>query len=206
VLIATYRDPILVAKQVGTLAALAGPDRVILGVGAGWMYEEFASLGIPFGERFDRLDEHVAAVRSAWSGQPSAFEGRFYRHPPAGFLPVPPGGVPIIIGGGGDGALRRVARYGDGWAMPGPTPGPDAGADLAGALDRLRRACEREGRDVDDVLLVAGAPISAGEEFFDLLAGAGVDLCDVMLDEPADLDLRGAEAFVQAMAPRYRDG
>jgi probable F420-dependent oxidoreductase len=207
VLIAAYRNPVLVAKQFGTLAALAGPDRVILGVGAGWMYEEFASLDIAFGERFARLDEHVAVVRQAWDKGVSEFAGRFYHHPPVGFLPVPPQPVPIIIGGGGgsDGALRRVARIGDGWALPGPLPGPDARAELGSMLDRLRRICDEEGRAYDDLLLVGSAPLSAGAEFFDLLAGAGVAMCDIMLEQPADLDLVGAERFMAEMAPRYPD-
>ncbi|HLY81590.1 MAG TPA: LLM class flavin-dependent oxidoreductase [Acidimicrobiales bacterium] len=203
VLIAVYRNPILVAKQVGTLAALAGPGRVILGVGAGWMYEEFASIGVPFEERFARLDEHLAVVRQAWDKGTSEFDGEFYRHPAAGFLPVPTVPVPIIIGGTGDGALRRVARLGDGWALPGPEPGPDAGTQLAAMLDRLRRICDEEGRNFDELVIVGSGPLSADEGFFDVLAEGGVAMCDLMLTDPSDLDLEGATRFMQQIGARY---
>lgn len=198
VLLPVLREPVPLAKQIGTLAALAGSGRLVLGVGAGWLIEEFVSVGVDPDERFARLDEHIELMRGAWTDGIREHSGRFYEHPPAGFHPVPAEPIPILVGGGGDGALRRVARWGDGWALPNIDPGPDAGAQLRSLLDRLAVACDAEGRDVADVRLVAGAPLRAPLEHFDMLADLGIDDIDLMLTDPAELDLESAAAFLQA--------
>src|SRR5947208_2190476 len=117
VLIATYRHPVVLAKELATTDAIAG-GRMILGVGAGWMAEEFDAVDVPMDERFARLDEHVAVMRQAWQQGTVGHEGRFYSHCEAGFGPQPPqpgNTIPIVVGGHGDAALRRAARWGDGW-------------------------------------------------------------------------------------------
>ena len=115
VLIAPMRNPVVLAKQVATLDLLTG-GRITLGVGVGWLAEEFAALGAPFEDRGTRLDEWMAIIRDCWTGRPAA---RRYRHwdLPAGVrcYPTPAGEVPILAGGMSKAALRRVARHGDGW-------------------------------------------------------------------------------------------
>src|SRR5436305_12445946 len=86
VLIAAYRHPVVLAKELASTDALAG-GRMILGVGAGWMAEEFDAVDVSMDERFARLDEHVALMRAAWQHGTVAFEGRFYSHCEAGFAP-----------------------------------------------------------------------------------------------------------------------
>src|SRR5205085_2157639 len=152
VLIATYRHPVVLAKELATTDAIAG-GRMILGVGAGWMAEEFDAVDVPMDERFARLDEHIALMRRTWQEGTAAHEGRFYSHVEAGFGPQPPQAgntIPVIVGGHGDAALRRAARWGDGWAVS--APGPELVSDPVGAigsrLERLAGYCEEQGRSI----------------------------------------------------------
>src|SRR5262245_15767376 len=115
VLILPQRHPLYVAKEVATLDRLSR-GRAILGVGIGWLEEEFRSLGIPFPERAARTDEAIAALRSLWSDGPSEFAGRHYRWEPLESNPKPlqRPGVPIHVGGRAPGTRRprRAARRG----------------------------------------------------------------------------------------------
>ncbi|MBV9661718.1 MAG: TIGR03619 family F420-dependent LLM class oxidoreductase [Acidimicrobiales bacterium] len=203
VLIAVYRNPVLLAKQIGTLVALAG-DRFILGVGAGWLLEEFETMGVPPEARFERLDEHVALMRQAWREEISEFNGKHYRHIAAGFRPVPGERVPVIVGGNSEGALRRAARWGDGWAPSGPSVGDDTRDKGQELIDRFRRACELEDRDPSSLLLVASGPLAAGPSHFETLAELGFDMCDISLRDEADLDLAALEKFMVEVAPNLR--
>ena len=145
VLIGAYRHPIVLGKILSSVENLA-PGRVMLGLGAGWMREEFQGLGLAFERRGARLEEYVAALRAVWSGRAS-HHGDFYSWPEAGFGPSPTAPIPIILGGHGERTLQRVARLGDGW-MAVTAPGQGTGLDgIAGRLEALRRACEDEGRD-----------------------------------------------------------
>jgi alkanesulfonate monooxygenase SsuD/methylene tetrahydromethanopterin reductase-like flavin-dependent oxidoreductase (luciferase family) len=103
-----------VAKAVGTAAWLSG-GRVSLGVGAGWMKEEFDALGEPFAGRGARMEEMIAVLRTLWRGGMVEHHGGHYGFPPLEMSPVPPGPVPILIGGHSDRALARAARLGNGW-------------------------------------------------------------------------------------------
>jgi probable F420-dependent oxidoreductase len=116
VLILPQRHPAYVAKEIATLDVLSG-GRALLGVGIGWLAEEFETLGIPFGERVARTEEAIPAIRSLWEPSPAPFEGRFYRWGPVESNPKPVQrpGVPIVIGGHVDAAARRAARFGDGF-------------------------------------------------------------------------------------------
>lgn len=118
VLVVPQRPPLLSAKQWATLDALAG-GRTILGVGTGWLSEEFVALGAEtFAQRGTALDEAIRIFRTTWS-QPSpvSFEGEVYRFEPLHADPKPAraGGPPIWIGGHSRRALRRAAELGDGW-------------------------------------------------------------------------------------------
>jgi probable F420-dependent oxidoreductase len=108
------RNPFVVAKAVGTAAWLSG-DRVLLGVGAGWMREEFIQLEQPFERRGARMEEQIEVLRTLWQGGMVEHHGEFYDFDRLEMAPVPRRPVPILIGGHSDTALRRAARIGDGW-------------------------------------------------------------------------------------------
>lgn len=114
VFIAPARDLFTVAKQVGTAAVLSG-NRVNLGAGAGWMKEEFDQTGQRFENRGRRLTEMIQALRVLWSGGWVEHHGEFYDFGPLQMEPAPTRPVPILSGGHSDAALRRAARFCDGW-------------------------------------------------------------------------------------------
>ena len=117
ILILPQRHPLYVAKEMATLDVLSG-GRAILGIGVGWLEEEFQALGIPFAERAARTAESVRAMRSLWKDAPEPFEGKFFRWGPLESHPKPVQrpGVPIVVGGHTELAARRAARYGDGFS------------------------------------------------------------------------------------------
>jgi probable F420-dependent oxidoreductase len=200
VMLPVLRPPAVLAKQVGSLAVLAGEGRLVLGVGAGWLIEEYDAVGIDASERFARLDEHVAFLKAALAGGVVSHEGRFYTQPPAGFLPVPSEPIPIVLGGTGPITMRRVARWADGWAMPPVEAGPESQRDLDAMLDRLSQACDAEGRDPATVRLVGCANLSDPPSHYEMLAEAGVDDVDVMLTTTGQLDLAEAAEFFDRVA------
>ena len=153
VMIAAYRHPIVLGKALASIERFA-PGRLVLGLGRGWMQEEFDALGVAFEKRGARLEEYIRALRAIWSGESSAFEGKFYRWDEAGFLPAPTTKLPILIGGHGDAALRRVAQLGDGWVV---TTGKGQGAGIeavAARLDVLRAEMDKAGRDFGELEIV----------------------------------------------------
>ncbi|MDQ3879110.1 MAG: TIGR03619 family F420-dependent LLM class oxidoreductase [Actinomycetota bacterium] len=163
VLIAAYRHPIVLAKILATIERFA-PRRIVLGVGAGWMREEFDAVGVGYERRGARLDEYIVALRTLWSGEPTAFDGDFYKWEKAGFLPAPTAPIPIIVGGHTDAALRRVAKLGDGWAIT-TGRGQGAGIDaIASRLADLDRFLAVEGRSIADLELVYQTPLWFSEQ------------------------------------------
>jgi len=152
ILILPQRHPLYVAKEVATLDVLSG-GRVILGIGVGWLEEEFQALGIPFEDRGSRTAEAVRAMRSLWKDEPEAFEGKFFRWPPLESHPKPvqKPGVPIVVGGHTTLAARRAARYGDGFF-----PGVAEAEKLTGIIQTLRDECKRLGRRSEEVEITAG--------------------------------------------------
>lgn len=151
ILVVPLRDPVLLAKQISTLDFLTG-GRFILGIGAGWMEEEFEIVGEPFQRRGARVMEMVEIMRRFWSGETVEHHGEFYdiEHP-CRMYPLPAQErVPIVWGGHSEYALRRVARMGDGWH-----PTQITLEQFREGLARLRELCDEEGRDFDSVSIVA---------------------------------------------------
>ena len=206
VLIPTYRHPVVLAKELATIDAVAG-GRMILGVGAGWMAEEFDAVDVGLDDRFVRMDEHLALMRAAWQQGVSEHHGRFYSHVKAGFGPQPPGEgntIPLIVGGHGDAALRRAARYGDGWAVS--ASGPDMaarGADVAirDRLDTLSRLCDEAGRTIGDLLLVGQAFLGESIDTLRRQAELGIDVVDLISFGLVDDVLDQAARFMDEVAP-----
>jgi probable F420-dependent oxidoreductase len=116
VMILPQRNPAYVAKEMATLDLLSH-GRTILGIGSGWLKEEFDALGLDFHTRGARTDEAVKAMRSLWSENPSSFHGKHFDFGPVLSFPKPAqkGGVPIHVGGHSPAAARRAGRLGDGF-------------------------------------------------------------------------------------------
>jgi probable F420-dependent oxidoreductase len=108
------RNPFVVAKAVGTAAVMSG-GRVTLGVGVGWMKDEFDLLGQSFRNRGRRMDEMIGVIRTLWEGGMVEHHGEFYDFDRVQMSPAPAAPIPILIGGLSEAALRRVGRLGDGW-------------------------------------------------------------------------------------------
>jgi probable F420-dependent oxidoreductase len=173
ILILPQRNPAIVAKEVASLDQLSG-GRVRLGIGVGWLEEEFDALGVPFAGRGARTDAYVAAMRALWGGGEVTLDDGYQRWERAVSLPTPPNGsVPIVVGGHSDAAARRAGRIGDGFF-----PGKGSPADLAHLIGVMRTAAEEAGRDPDAIEITAGSagvmgpdPLGAVQE----MAALGVD-------------------------------
>jgi len=146
VLVLPQRNPVLTAKQVATLAALS-QERFELGVGAGWVAEEFLALGESFADRGPRMVEWIEIMRRCWTGFPEELRGRFYTLPAETVcLPAPARPVPVLVGGHSGPALRRAGQVGDGW-LGQQTCGEIDTAALAKDIAVIRSAAEAAGRD-----------------------------------------------------------
>jgi alkanesulfonate monooxygenase SsuD/methylene tetrahydromethanopterin reductase-like flavin-dependent oxidoreductase (luciferase family) len=140
-----------------------------LGIGAGWMREEFELLGQPFRRRGARMEEMVEILRALWSGGMVEHRGEFYEFGPVEMRPVPPGPVPIYVGGHSEIAFSRAARIGDGWLGVSYSPG-----ELLEHCDTLRRAREEAGT-ADRPFEVIASPLAAPTpELLVTLEAAGV--------------------------------
>jgi probable F420-dependent oxidoreductase len=198
VLLLPEHNPVVMAKRSATLDVLSG-GRFVLGVGVGWSAEEFAALGVPFARRAARTEEYIGAMRTIWRDDVASFEGDFVRFDAIRVNPKPlnTSGIPIILGGNSDAALRRVARSGDGWY------GfylDDAG-EVAQRVGYLRACCDNAARDIAD-LHVAVSLRDPDPDDQARLADAGVDEL-VIVEEPPG-DPQEAAAWVTALADRWQ--
>jgi len=150
VMVVPHRPAVLAAKMLATMDVLSG-GRITVGIGAGWMQEEFEALGTPpFAERGAVTDEFLAAFRELWTNDDPRFEGRFVRFSDIVFAPKPvQKPLPIWVGGESGPALRRVARFGDGWyPIPNNPQHPlDSLTRLRAGIERMRKLVREAGRD-----------------------------------------------------------
>lgn len=148
VLILGYRPPVLTAKFWASLDVLS-EGRTLLGVGVGWMKEEFDVLGMPYDHRGARGDEQLEVFDRLFSNANPSFDGRFYQFPEIGFSPKPvQSPVPIWVGGNSDAAFRRTARYGHCFHAA-----FQKRATVVEEWAAVRAACEAIGRDPGEVEL-----------------------------------------------------
>jgi probable F420-dependent oxidoreductase len=150
VMIAPYRNPIVTAKMLASLDVLS-QGRVIVGLGVGWMKEEFENLGAPpYRERGRVTDEFIRAFRELWTKESPSFDGKYCKFSDIVFLPRPvqKPSIPIWIGGHSGQALRRAGELGDGWHPIGGVPTiPLEPAEVARDLEILREHAAKAGRD-----------------------------------------------------------
>jgi probable F420-dependent oxidoreductase len=147
-------NPLVHAKQVATLDFFSG-GRVIYGIGAGWLREESELLGVDFPRRWTQTAEHIAAMRELWSKPEASFAGRYVKFPPVRSYPKPiqQPGPPVLLGSRDKNALKRVARWGDGWC-----PNRVDHDYMKEQLAILKNECRAVGRDFDkvDITLMGG--------------------------------------------------
>jgi len=170
ILILPQRNPVVLAKELATIDHLSG-GRLELGIGVGWLREEFDALGIPFERRGARTDEYVAAMRALWDGDHASHDGETVSFSGVSVNPKPARGrVPIHVGGHTRVSAERAGRLGDGY-FPGK-------GDIGELVDIVRQTAVDCSRDPDAIEITFGAagvlgddPIAAVEE----MAAAGVD-------------------------------
>ena len=160
-----FVSPAYLAKQVATLDVLSN-GRADLGLGTGWNEAEFTATGGSSTRRAARTREYVAALRTLWRDEVSAFDGEFYTIPPSSARPKPvqAGGVPILLGGSVPGALRRAGEIADGWVSRSATDLRQIHKDVA----LVRAGAEKAGRDPAALRIVCrGVLFRPGRDILD---------------------------------------
>ncbi|MFC4605387.1 TIGR03619 family F420-dependent LLM class oxidoreductase [Rhodococcus kronopolitis] len=162
------RNPVLLARQLGSVANLTG-NRFDLGVGIGWAPEEFEWCGTPFARRGARVDEMIEVIRALLAGGMVEHHGEFFDFDRMQISPAPTRPVPIIVGGHTAPALRRAARVGDGW-----TSALMKFDELVGVIARLRELRAEYGTDSRPFEIQASGVDRSGADGYAELAAAGV--------------------------------
>jgi probable F420-dependent oxidoreductase len=151
-------NPLVLAKVTATLDFLSN-GRFTLGVGIGWLEEEFVAMGIPWEQRAKRTREYIEAMRKLWGEDPSSYSGEYVNFKNVRSNPKPVQGrkLPVIFGGESAPALRRVAEYGDGWCGFNLTP--DEAAAKIRRIEELLKANGRRRSDIEVAVSPYSKPI-----------------------------------------------
>lgn len=198
VIILPQHHPLYLAKQLATLDVLS-KGRMRVGVGSGWLKEEFQALGVDFHTRGVRTDEAIQAMRALWRDNPSSFHGTHFNFGPVKSFPKPvqSKGIPIYVGGNSRPAIRRAARYGDGFI---PTPG----ADMNALLKQLRDDCEKIGRNYQEIDVIAGFYAPPTEDQLKRIEDLGIKAIGAGIKFTNDLEAitRDLEALANKLVAR----
>ncbi len=162
VIIVPHRNPLVAAKALATLDVLS-KGRLVVGIGAGWMREEFEALGLPpFEERGAVTDEYVRAFKELWTSETPTFKGKYCQFSDITFVPKPvqKPHPPIWVGGESPRALRRTAELADGWYPLGANPNfpLEEPEQLAAAIGRLASYARKAGRDPSEIEIIHWVP------------------------------------------------
>lgn len=159
ILILPQRNPVVLAKELATLDHLSG-GRVELGIGVGWLEEEFDALGVPWERRGARTDEYVGAMRALWAADGASFAGDFTSFTRVSSNPKPVNrAIPIVVGGHSRAAAQRAGRLGDGFF-----PGKGTPAELRDMIDIVHQAAAAADRDAAAIEITAGTPGIFGDD------------------------------------------
>ena len=221
IIVLPMRNPFLFAKQATSLDVLSD-GRLILGLGAGWMEEEFSTLGVDFARRGRIMNEQIGLMISLWSAEKPHFEGKFFKVDNAIFQPKPvnASGPPIWIAGASNSALRRAARLGDGWHPVGFSP-----SQISEGKEKLKKFTKgrnltislRLPAEISDTA-TSSYTLSSGEKAYMLggkrenvvheiekLQDAGVDhLICFFGDQPYDFVATQATKFAKEIIPSFK--
>ena len=168
--ILSQTNPLLLAKQAASLDFVS-KGRFMLGVGIGWLQEEFVAMGVPFERRGARFDDYVIAMKKVWSGEVVEHDSEFLNWHGFKSYPVPVQRpyVPVIIGGDKGKIYERIAKVGDGWYVPGGDP-----VAIAKQLADLKAVCKRVGRNYADIEITTGWQPQMGLDVLKKLTDIGV--------------------------------
>lgn len=185
-------NPLLFAKQTASLDVLSS-GRLLLGVGIGWLREEFDAMGVPFERRGARFDDYVQAMRKVWSGDVVEHQSEFLNWSNFKSYPLPAQSpLPLIMGGNKGKIFERIARYGNGWFVPGSDP-----AEITSMLEQLRTVCEQEQRDPAEIEITVMWPGHGGKDAVGQLADIGVHRVVVPLQALGPDPAEGMEKLAQ---------
>jgi F420-dependent oxidoreductase-like protein len=208
VLCNSYRNPALLAKMASSLDNVSG-GRLLLGLGAGWMDEEYRGYGYPFPSarvRVEQLDEALTVMKLLFSEARANFEGKYYSVADAANNPKPvqKPHPPILIGGAGEKLLLRVvAQHANIWNCPN-----NVAEQLPHKLDVLKRHCDSIGRDASEIEVSEQTIVVIGKDESDLKQKLG--FAKSMLGNVFDIDKTGIvgtpDQLIEKIAKRNRDG
>jgi probable F420-dependent oxidoreductase len=173
ILIVPQRNPVVLAKELATLDQLSG-GRLELGIGVGWLEEEFDAIGVPFAERGPRTDDSVAAMRALWTEDQATYHGEFTDFTDCILRPKPAqGSIPVHVGGHTDVAAKRAGRLGDGFF-----PAKGGHEELDRLFTLVRDTARDHGRDPSAIEMTTGGNGAIGGGALDevrALADIGTD-------------------------------
>jgi probable F420-dependent oxidoreductase len=162
-------NPLLLAKQAASLDFMSN-GRLMLGLGIGWLKEEFEAMGVPFERRGARFDDYIQAMRKVWSGEVVEHESEFLSWHNFKSFPLPvQAPLPVVIGGDKGKAFERIARYGNGWYTPRPTL-----EEVTDGRDRIAAACRAIGRDPAEIEITAMWHMATGIDTVRRYRDAGI--------------------------------
>jgi probable F420-dependent oxidoreductase len=187
VLVLPYHNPVELAKYAATLDQMSG-GRVILGVGAGAMTEEFDALGVPFKQRGALTNESMAIMKELWTSADPTYQSERWSLAGFKFAPKPAQqpAIPLWVGGSSPGAMRRAATLGDGWHPTGMTP-----EDFRAGREEVRKLATAAGRDPDALAMSIRVEVEVGGKASSARAASRARLPG---DQPAQM-IAGIQAY-----------
>jgi probable F420-dependent oxidoreductase len=192
-------NPLLLAKQAASIDFVSN-GRLLLGLGTGWLREEYEALGTPFEHRGARFDDYIAAMKKVWSGEVVEHRSEFLHWTNFKSFPVPVQRPhpPLIIGGSTGPAVRRVVQHGQGWFIPGSGP-----AELRKQIAEMHALCREHGRDPASIELTAMWPYAAQPDALASYEELGIARLVVMITALGTANpIKGLEKLGDRLAKR----
>lgn len=197
ILILPQRQPLVLAKALSTLDALSG-GRLVFGVGVGWCKEEYDAVGASWSDRGERMDEYLQALRVLWREKCSNFRGRKIEFTDVYLYPKPVRDIPVIVGGESDFALKRAARYGDGWYAFKLSV-----EDAPKKVKRLQELAREQGRDPKKLRVIVAVFPETKADDLRRYRDAGVTEFNLITAGALAVDVPGLRAGMAKLSERF---